>query len=458
MIEKNVIARLKRIVGADNVLTSKLALESYSYDSSLYTYRPDVVAFPENAEQVADILRLAYQEQIPVVPRGAGTNLSGGTIPIHGGIVMVLTRMNRILEIDPENQVALVEPGVTNLVLQKAVDPFGFMYAPDPASQKVSTMGGNVAEGAGGIRGVKYGVTRDHVIGLEVILPTGEMVRTGGLLASGAPEIDLTGLFVSSEGTLGVVTKILVRLLRKPELIKTMVAVYDRLEDAGATVSEIVARGIIPTTMEIIDRPIIKAVEEYIHIGLPTDAEALLLIEVDGFAAGLDRQVETILELYKANYARDIRAARDSREREALWLGRRSATGALARLKPSLVVQDATVPRNKLPEMLHRVSRIAGENDLLIGMIAHAGDGNLHPQILFDTQVPGETKRVEKASAAICREALELGGTLTGEHGVGIEKLPYLPWAFGPEELALMRQIKETFDPKAILNAGKAIA
>lgn len=458
MINDSVLARLKKIVGAGHLLTSKLSLESYSYDSSLYTYRPDVVVFPKNAEQVAQILRLACRERIPVVPRGAGTNLSGGTIPIHGGIVMVLVRMNRILEIDPEGQVALVEPGVTNLELQKAVDPFGFMYAPDPASQKVATMGGNVAEGAGGIRGVKYGVTRDHVLGLEVILPTGEMVRTGGLLAGGAPEIDLTGLFVGSEGTLGVVTKILVRLLRKPQVIKTMVAVYDRLEDAGATVSQIVARGIIPTTMEIIDRPIIKAVEDYIHIGLPTDAEALLLIEVDGFAAGLDRQVETILELYKANHARDIRAAKDSRERDALWLGRRSATGALARLKPSLVVQDATVPRSKLPEMLRRVTRIAEENDLLIGMIAHAGDGNLHPQILFDAQVPGESERVEKASAAICREALELGGTLTGEHGIGIEKLPYLPWAFGPEELTLMRQIKATFDPEAILNAGKAIA
>jgi len=456
-MEERILQELRKIVGPENVVSSPVALLTYGYDATLLEGRADVVVFPLDTAQVAAVMALAHRERIPVTPRGGGTNLSGGSIPRAGGIVLVLTRMNRILEIDPENRTATVQPGVTNMELQKAVAPLGFRYAPDPASQKVSTMGGNVGECSGGMLGVKYGVTKDHVLGLKIVLDDGQVIQTGGKLAPDYPELDFTSILVGSEGTLGVVTEITVRLMPLPAATKTMLAVYDRLEDAGDSVSAIIASGIIPATLELLDRVVIGAVEDFVHAGLPLDAEAVLLIEVDGAAEGLERQAEEVIRLCREKGAREVRVAKTAQERDLLWLGRRTAIGAIARLRPSYDLEDVTVPRNRLTQMLREVARLAREYRLQIGLLAHSGDGNLHPLMLFDERDKEEMERVMAARAEMFRVALKLGGTLSGEHGIGLGKLDFMPELFRPAEIDFMRRIKAAFDPSGIINPGKVV-
>ncbi|MEW6546755.1 MAG: FAD-linked oxidase C-terminal domain-containing protein [Bacillota bacterium] len=453
---RELVRALQGLVGPDRVVASPVTLATYGYDATLLEGRAEAAVFPTSTDQVSKVLRYCHDHGIPVTPRGHGTDLSGGSIP-QGGVVMVLTRMDRILSIDAGNRVAVVQPGVVNMDLQKAAERVGLMYAPDPASQKVCSLGGNVGEGAGGMRGFKYGVTKDHVIGLKLVLADGEVCQVGGPLEPVVAGPDWVGLMVGSEGTLAVATEITVRLLPKPPAIKTMLAVFDRLEDAGTAVSAIVARGIIPTTLELMDRSVIEAVEAYVHAGLPTDAEAVLLIEVDGVESALDRQAAVIQQVCSQRGAREVRVARSAAERDTLWLGRRTAIGAIARLRPCYDLEDATVPRNRLTEMLRQVTDLAREYGLQIGMLAHAGDGNLHPLILFDDRDRDEVDRVMAARRELFRRALALGGTLSGEHGIGILKKEFMPWLFETGALQVMAGIKAAFDPGGTLNPGKIL-
>jgi len=456
MTRQELIDKLAAIVGKEDVFGSRRDLLVYEYDSTPETYQPDVVAFPSNAAETAAIMKLAHGEGIPVVPRGAGTNLSGGALALKGGIVLGMTRMNRVLEIDTANERAVVQPGVVNLELQNLLAPFGYLYAPDPASQKVSTMGGNVGENSGGPHCLKYGVTTNHVYGLEVVLPNGEVIHTGGAVED-CPGYDLTGLLVGSEGTLGVVTSMTLRLMRVPEAVKTMLAIFDTLEDAGNAVSDIIAAGIIPATLEIMDKPVVGAVEASTGAGYPLDAEAVLIIELDGLKDGQERQAGRIVELCRKNRVRDVRVAQSEAERNVLWAGRRGAFGAIARISPSYSVQDGTVPRTRLAETLRKVVEIADRHRIRVGNVAHAGDGNLHPLIMFDPKDQEETERVHQAGKEILRLCVEMGGTLTGEHGIGIEKQDSMRLLFSDSELKAMALIKRAFDPQNMLNPGKIL-
>jgi len=453
----NITNRLKKIVGSNDVLTSKISMEIYAYDSSPFVYQPGAVVFPESAEEVAEIMKLANETGIKVVPRGAGTGLSGGAVTPDGGIVLVLTKMDRILDIDAINETALVETGVINLNLTKAVEPMGYMFAPDPASLKVATIGGNVAECAGGIKGVKYGVTKEHVLGMEVVLATGETVQLGGLSNPVDNRPNMSGIFNGSEGTFGVITKVLVKLTKKPEAVRTMVALFGSLDKAGEVVSAIIAKGIVPTTLEIMDGVIIRAVDDFLNLGFPKDTEALLLIEIDGYEVEVDEQMDIIAEICREMGAGSYKKAESETERENLWKARRSGNGALGRIKPALMVQDATVPRSKLPEMLCKVTELGQKYDIIIAQLAHAGDGNLHPHMLYDPKDEAEYRRAEEVSAEIFKAALDMGGCLTGEHGIGLEKLPYMELAFSKEDLEFKAKMKKILDPNLILNPGKII-
>jgi glycolate oxidase len=447
---------LRRVVAPANVLHEKRDLLAYEYDASLAQGTPDAVVFAENTTDVSRVMRFAHENKIPVVPRGAGTNLSGGTVALEGGIVLELSRMNRILSIDTANQRAVVESGVVNLDLQNALAPLGFFFAPDPASQKISTLGGNAGENAGGPHCLKYGVTTNHVLGLEVVLSDGTVINTGGMTED-SPGYDLTGLFVGSEGTFGVTTKLILRIMRSPEAVKTMLAIYDNLDDASQTVSDIIAAGIIPATLEMMENQMIRAIEMATHSGYPTDAEAILIIEVDGAAGGLAPQLEIIEQLCRANNVREVRIAKDQAERDQLWAGRRAAFGAVSFIAPSRYVQDGTVPRTRLVEMLRKIDEIAKKYDLTIGNVFHAGDGNLHPLILFDARNKEDLVRVEEAGKEILSHCVALGGTITGEHGIGIEKRGAMSLLFSPAELHLMGTIRLALDPEAILNPGKVL-
>lgn len=449
-------ARLCHIVGPSYVKDTPEDILTYSYDASLCKGSPDVVVFPGSAEEVAQIARLAHQEGIPIVPRGSGTNLSGGAVPTKGGMVLVLTRMNRIVEIDPINQRAVVEPGVRNQELQDALAPLGFFYAPDPASQRVSSMGGNVGENSGGPHCLRYGVTTDHVLGLQMVLPDGRIVEWGGK-ALDQPGYDLLGLWVGSEGIFGIVTLITVKILPKPEKIKTLVAIYQDLEAAGQTVSDIIASGIIPATLEIMDRVVIGAVERKHHAGYPLDSEAVLIIELEGFPEELEEMAKKVVEICHSNAVEGIKVARDEAERQRLWAGRRGAFGAVAQLKPSYLVCDGTVPRTQLPKTLRRVREIGEKYNLLIGNVFHAGDGNLHPLILFDDRDSDEMARVFRAGREILEACVDVGGTISGEHGIGTEKLSEMGLIFSNQEIDMMKGVKEVFDPKEICNPGKLL-
>lgn len=456
MEKDQILKRLQEIVDPSNVLWKEVDLAVYEYDAGLGRGKPGWVIFAKTAGEVAQLVQFLYQEGISYVARGAGTNLSGGTVPLNGGVVIELSRMNKILEIDLENERALVEPGVYNLTLQNALAPLGYYYAPDPASQKVSTLGGNFGENAGGPHCLKYGVTSNHVMGAEVVLPNGEIVWLGGK-AFDPVGPDLLGLLVGSEGTLGIATKILVRIMRSPERVVTLLAIFNSLEAAGQTVSDIIAQGIIPATLEIMDNLVLRAVEESVHAGYPMDAEAVLIIELDGLSDGMDEQAQKILEVCQKNGVVNTRRAKDAAERADLWAGRRGAFGAVARLRPSYLVCDGTVPRTKLPEALAAVKGLAEKYGLPIGNVFHAGDGNLHPLILFDDRNAEEMARVHQAGSEILKVCSDLGGTISGEHGIGTEKMEGMSLVFRDSDLEMMRRLKSAMDPKELCNPGKVI-
>ncbi len=447
------------IVGKDNLYTSYEDLYCYTYDASFIKadFEKDlagVVVYPGNTEEVAQILKLANLEKIPVVPRGAGSNVCGGTISIGDSIILVLKRMNKLLELDRENLIAVVEPGVITGQLQSEVEQVGLFYPPDPASLAFSTMGGNVAECAGGPRGVKYGVTRDYVIGLEVVLATGEVINTGGRTIKNVTGYDMTKLFTGSEGTLGVITKIIVKLIPLPEAKNTMLAVFSEIDHASETVSEIIAKGVVPTTLELLDNIYIRNIEEYVKIGLPTDAEAVLLIEVDGDKEILDKQIRKIEEICQRLGAVQIRIAKSKEEAEELWRARRSAFPAVARVRPTIIGEDVTVPRSSIPSMVRRIREIAAKYEVMIAVLGHAGDGNLHATLLTDETNLEEWARVEKAIEELFVAAVELGGSISGEHGIGRTKTKFITLQTGEVGLEIQRRIKQALDPNNILNPG----
>ena len=455
MITDQLIQELRGIVGDSHVLAGTAGTELYSYDASLARGKPGIVAFPADTQETAAVVRAANQAGVSLVPRGFGTNLSGGTV-LTKGIIICLSRFNRILDIFPQGRYAIVQPGVTNLELQNALAPLNFFYAPDPASQKVSTLGGNIGENSGGPRCLKYGVTTNHVLGLEMILSDGEIIRTGGA-ALDPPGYDLRGAIIGSEGTFGIVTEITVRILPTHEAITTMLAIYDDIAAAARSVSAIIGAGIVPTTLEMMDAPIIKAVEDSYACGYPRDAAAVLIIEVEGPAAGLDHQARSIRERCMQNGCREINEASNSAERNRLWEGRRGAFGAVARLAPSYLVNDCSVSRTKLPEALERVTEISKKYEIPHGNVFHAGDGNLHPLLLFDSRDAGQMKRVKKAGWEIMEACVELGGTISGEHGIGVEKQDAMHMVFSGADLDYQVDVKAAFDPQNLLNPGKVI-
>ena len=447
---------LKEIVGAEYVLSSDMDLALYSYDASLEKGMPDVVVMPGSTEEVSKIMTLAYREKVPILGRGSGTNLTGGTIPVRGGIVVHFSRMNHILEIDIPNRTVTVEPGVINLDLQTEVLKKGFVYQPDPASQKVSTIGGNIAENSGGPHCLKYGVTSNHIQGLELVLNDGTVIRTGGKSWDN-PGYDIKGLFVGCEGTLGLVTKAILKLERAPEAVKTMLAIYETIEDGANTVSAIIAEGIIPATLEMMDNRVMRAVEKTIKVGYPLDAAAVLIIELDGMPEGMNENAEKIMEICKRHNVREVKLAKDEAERALLWAGRKGAFGSVGQVRPSYLCCDGTVPRTKLPEVLGKVIEIGKKYDLPIGNVFHAGDGNLHPLIMFDERDPDEKERVLKAATEILKACADAGGTISGEHGIGLEKLRETSFIFCENDLEFERKLKKAFDPDNIINPGKMI-
>jgi len=456
MADSTLISALRDIVGPEYGFSSRVDLSVYGYDASLVQHVPDAVVLPGSTEEVRRVVELAGTRGISYVVRGSGTNLSGGSIPLHGGIVLHLSRMKRILDIDLKNRSVLVEPGVYNQALQDALAPLGYHYAPDPASQKVSTLGGNLGENAGGPHCLKYGVTVDHVLAVEWVDPEGRVTWIGGRCPD-APGYDLVGLLVGAEGTLGIVTRLLLRIMPLPERVITFLALYDSIESAGSTVSAIIGRGIVPATLEMMDRLVIRAVEESVHAGYPTDAEAVLIIEVDGPAEGLDRQAARIEKICRENGVRELQRARDPGERERLWAGRRGAFGAVARLRPRYLVCDGTVPRTRLPEVLRKVRDVGEKHGLPVGNVFHAGDGNLHPLILFDDRDPEELQRVHEAGREILQICVDAGGTISGEHGIGAEKIDLMTLLYTSAELAAFRKVKKALDRRGLCNPGKVI-
>jgi glycolate oxidase len=455
MMDPALIDTIAAKLGAENVLRKPVELLSYGFDATLDERKPDCVVFPRTVEQVSDVMKIASEHGIPVTPRGAASGLSGGSIPAHGGIALVLTRMDKILEVNTDDLYARVEPGVIVVDLINAVAKHGLVYAPDPSSMKTCTMSGAVCENAGGLRGLKYGVTKDYVMALQVVGADGAIYRTGSNTVKHVSGYDMTRLFVGSEGTLGVITEITVKLIPAPEARKSLMAMFDDIRDAARTVSAVIKAGIVPATLEIMDRITINAVEDFKQIGLPRDADALLLFETDGAKEAVAREADRIVELCRSHNASSIRVAESDKERDSIWEARRSALPSLARVKPTCILEDATVPRSKVLAMIDAVSAIARNNDVVIGTFGHAGDGNLHPTIICDVRDKAEMQRVEKAIEEIFDAALRLGGTLSGEHGIGLAKKRFLKKEFGAEGVAAMRAVKKALDPKNILNPGK---
>lgn len=450
--------RLAAIVGDDGTVTDPSDLMVYEYDASdeaiAGIHRPDVAVIPRSAEQVEQVVRLAHQEHIRVTPRGAGTGLAGGAIPARGGILVVMTRMNRILEINERDRYAIVEPGLINLDLSTATTPLGYFFAPDPSSQRACSIGGNVANNSGGPHCLKYGVTSNHILALEVVLPSGERIWTSNV-GSESPGIDLTGVVVGSEGMLGIVTKAMVRLTRNPEEVNVLLAAFPTLLTASNAVSSIVAAGILPAALEMMDALTIEAVEAAFHAGYPTDAAGVLLVEIDGLRETVAECSELIARICREHDAIEVRVARTQEERDLLWLGRKAAFGAMGRLTPNYYLQDATVPRTKLPMTLERVGEISQEYRLRVANVFHAGDGNLHPLVLFDRREPGAIERVLRAGTDLLTYCVDVGGTVSGEHGIGLEKKDYLDLIFTTEDLTAMAGLKRSFDPLQLFNVEK---
>jgi len=447
---------LGQIVGKRHVSANQVDKEIYSYDASLARGVPEAVVFPGNTSEISRIVQLANEYEVTIVPRGFGTNLSGGTVLENAGLVICLSRFNKILSLYPDRRYAVVQPGVTNLELQNVLTPLGFFYAPDPASQKVSTLGGNVGENSGGPRCLKYGVTTNHILGMEFVDYAGEVVKLAGP-ALDPPGYDLRGVVVGSEGTFGIVTEVTVRILPLAEKVITMLAIYEDISDAARSVSAIISAGMVPTTLEMMDSLIIKAVEDSYACGYPRDAAAVLIIEVEGPPAGLNEQADTIRNICLATGCRSINKAKNDEERNRLWEGRRGAFGAVARLAPNYLVNDCSVPRTKLPEALNKVKEIAEKHGFSFGNVFHAGDGNLHPLLFFDAREQEQLTKVKQAGWEIMEACVNLGGTISGEHGIGIEKMGAMRMIFSEEDLEVQRTLKKAFDPNSLINPGKVI-
>jgi glycolate oxidase len=438
---------LRTIVGRDAVLTSPSDLLVYECDGyTIEKNKPDIVVFPTSTEHVVQVVQLCNQFDVPFLPRGAGTSLAGGCLPVGGGVMIALTRMKRILEVSTRDRYAVVESGVVNLWLTNHLKPHGFHYAPDPSSQGACTIGGNVATNSGGPHTLKYGVTVNHILGLEFVLPDGRVVQTGGPTEDN-PGYDLTGTIVGSEGTFGIATKAWVRITRNPEAYRTLLGVFETVDDATNTISDIIGAGIIPGALEMLDQLILQAVEAAFHFGFPLDAGAVLIMEVDGLEAGLDTDAERIVAIARRNKAREVRRATSDAERLLLWKCRKQAFGAVGRLAPSYCTQDGVVPRTKLPHILRAIQRIGAKYQLRIANVFHAGDGNIHPIVLFDERDPDQVKRVLRASYEILDECIRCGGSVTGEHGIGVEKINFMPKLFTPEDLHMMLRLRSAFNP-----------
>jgi glycolate oxidase len=455
-VKTEFLLELKKQFPPDQIITQREDLLAYSYDGTpVLQEMPQAVLFATSADEIKTVLRVATEHQTPVVTRGSGTGLSGGSVPVPGSIVLCLARMNRILELDTDNLTILVEPGVINIEVANQAESVGLFYPPDPGSMKVSTIGGNVSENSGGLRGLKYGVTRDYVMGLEVVLPTGETIFTGNKCMKDVAGYSLKDLFIGSEGTLGVVTKVLLKLIPKPAARKTLLAVYDRMDAAAATVSAIIAAKIIPCTMEFLDRTTVRCIEDFSHVGLPLDADAILLLETDGHPAAVADEAAQMEAIAHKNGARSVSLAKDADEATRLMTARRMAIPAMARVAPTTILEDATVPRSRLAEMVRFVQKVADKYQLTVGTFGHFGDGNLHPTFLANERNPDEIHRVHEAVREIFGEAVRVGGTISGEHGIGLTKKSFLPSAIGEVNVRILRELKKAFDPAGILNPGK---
>ena len=454
MPPKELIRALRAIIGERYVLVEPEDVIVYEQDGSIFQVMPEIVVLPGDVEQVAAVVKAAKEANAPIVPRGSGTGLAGGAVPAEGGVVLSLARLNRILKIDLENRIAVVEPGVINADVTKAVAKDGLFYAPDPSSQAACSIGGNVANNSGGPHTLAYGVTTNHVLGAEVVLDDGRVVWLGGEVPD-SPGYDLCGIFVGSEGTMGIVTKVIVRLMRARESVRTLLAIFDQMDAATQSVVDITAAGIIPAALEMMDRTTIEAVERGAPVGLPRDAEAVLIVEVEGLTEHTECTMKLAREICQRSGAREVKLAKDEAERQLLWKGRKGAFGAMGVLAPNYYVQDGVVPRSKLPEMMRRIAEISKQFNLRIANVFHAGDGNLHPNILFDMRAPGELDRVIEAGAATLRACIELGGSITGEHGVGLEKKAYIGLLFSEADLQAMARVRRAFDPDGRFNPAK---
>ncbi|MFB9279083.1 FAD-binding oxidoreductase [Cohnella cellulosilytica] len=459
MLDAAIARRLRQIVGDDHFKDDRQSLVAHSYDGTpMLQSLPDGVIYPGSTQQVSEIMKVLAEFRVPIVARGSGSNLCGGTVPVQGGIVMVMHRMNEIVEVDLENLTATVQTGIITAEFTARIESLGLFYPPDPSSMKISTIGGNIAECSGGLRGLKYGTTKDYVIGLEAVLANGEIIRTGGKLMKDVAGYDLTKLLVGSEGTLAIVTEATLKLVPPPKSKKTMLAMYKDLYGAARTVSRIIEAKIIPATLEFMDNPTIRVVDDFANLGLPRDMEAILLIEQDGDPEAVERDIGLIREICEAELADRIDVAENREQAEKLLTARRSAFTALARLRPTTILEDATVPRSRIADMVLRINEIARKHGVSIATFGHAGDGNLHPTATTDARDQEEVHRVERAFEEIFEAAIELGGTITGEHGVGLVKAPFLEWKVGSAGIGLMKGIKQAFDPNNLLNPGKVFA
>lgn len=446
--ESTLLSRLKTIVGEDAIVSSLSELMVYECDGyTIEKNRPEVVVFPTTTEQIVEIVKLCNELDVPFLGRGSGTSLAGGCLPVGGGVMITLTRMKRILEVNYRDRYAIVEPGVVNLWLTRHLMPHGYHFAPDPSSQGACTIGGNVATNSGGPHTLKYGVTVNHILGVEMVLPDGRVVEVGGPTEDN-PGYDLTGIIVGSEGTFGIVTKIWARITPNPEAYRTLLGVFETVDDATNTISEIIGAGIIPGALEMLDQLILRAVEEAFHFGFPLDAGAVLIMEVDGLEAGLDAGAAQIEKIAKKNNAREVRRANTPEERALLWKSRKQSFGAVGRLAPSYCTQDGVVPRTKLPHILREIQRIGEKYDIRVCNVFHAGDGNIHPILLFDERDKDQVERVLKASHEILEECIRVGGSVTGEHGIGVEKIDFMSKLYTPEDLQMMLRLKSAFNPE----------
>ena len=455
-MNKEVVHKLRQILEPTAIVDDETELLVYECDGlPLFKNKPDVVVFPRTTAQVAQIVRLVNEYGVPFLPRGAGTGLSGGALAVEGGIVVELQRMNRIISIDVENRIAVVQPGVVNLHISQAAAPYGLYYAPDPSSQMSCSIGGNVAENSGGPHCLKYGMTTNHILAIEAVTSKGEIVRFGN--PAGEPiGMDLVGVIVGSEGTFAIVTEITIRLLPKPQSVKTLLAAFHSVEECSQTVSDVIAAGIVPSALEFVDAKTIEAVEASVYrAGYPLDAVAALLIEVDGFREGLEETSNAIVEICRRNRAYDVRVAKDDEERAKLWLGRKGAFGAMGRLAPDMITMDAVIPRTRLPEVLVAIDRMSERYGLGVANVFHAGDGNLHPLILFDSRYPDQVNKIFGMSEEIMKLCVDVGGSLSGEHGIGYEKKDFMELVFTDTDLQTMMRVKQVFNPHALLNPAK---